>query len=70
MAAIDAGKGIDAAAQDDSQAHGIIKVPILVARYAGHPELLAKVEEAVRVHQSNDVSIGASLAVAKVCLVI
>jgi len=37
-----------------------------VARYAGHPELTAKVEEAVKVHQTNPASVSASIAVAKV----
>ena len=39
---------------------------MLVARYAGHPELLEKVEKAVRVHQANDISVSAALAMAKI----
>lgn len=42
------------------------QVPLLVARYAGHPELLEKVENAVRVHQANDISVSSALAVAKI----
>lgn len=67
----EAGKGGAAAAVDDSQAHGLIKVPLLVARYYGSPSgpsstssLLQAVESAVRVHQQNDLSVACSLAFA------
>lgn len=43
-----------------------IQVPILVGRYAGKPELVSKIEAAVRVHQNNEVSVAASTALAKV----
>src|SRR6056297_547692 len=51
LEATEAGKEGDEAAAPDSQAHGIIKVPLLVARYAGSPDLLPRVTAAVRVHQ-------------------
>lgn len=44
----------------------VVQVPILVARYAGQPELASKVEEAVRVHQDNDASVAAAVAISKV----
>jgi ADP-ribosylglycohydrolase len=54
------------ASVDDSQAHGIIKVPLLVARYAGSPLLLPKVKEAVEVHQKSPLSLECSLSLAKI----
>lgn len=67
----EAGKEGVAAAVDDSQAHGLIKVPLMVARYYGCPSLpssvsplLQAVESAVRVHQQNDLSVACSLAFA------
>ncbi|KAI3424161.1 hypothetical protein D9Q98_009520 [Chlorella vulgaris] len=53
----EAGERFPAAAADDSQAHAIVKVPVLVARYGGTPELAARVEEAVRSQQNNDVAV-------------
>eukprot|EP00128_Syssomonas_multiformis_P012000 Colp12_sorted_trinity150504_noHs@1923 len=42
---------------DDSQANMIMKVVVVTARYAGHPDLMQKVEEATRCHQNNDVAV-------------
>lgn len=66
LEATEAGKEGDEAAAPDSQAHGIIKVPLLVARYAGSPDLLPRVTAAVRVHQCGDESAAASVALARV----
>lgn len=66
LAAMEAGQRGEAAAVDDSQAHGICKTPLLVARYAGSPQLLPAVEAAVRVHQKSDQSVAASLLLARV----
>ena len=41
----------DCANKDNAQFLAIAKVPILVARYAGSPILLEKVEDAVRMYQ-------------------
>lgn len=67
----EAGKEGAAAAVDDSQAHGLIKVPLMVARYYSASSLpssasflLQAVESAVRVHQQNDLSVACSLAFA------
>ncbi|KAM3567974.1 hypothetical protein VYU27_009892 [Nannochloropsis oceanica] len=70
-----AGKEGAAAAVDDSQAHGLVKVPLVVARYyrssspSSSPSSLTSplfeaVESAVRVHQQNDLSVACSLAFA------
>mmetsp|Transcript_13840 Transcript_13840/g.16680 ORF Transcript_13840/g.16680 Transcript_13840/m.16680 type:complete len:399 (+) Transcript_13840:262-1458(+) len=53
-------------AVDDNQSHGMIKVPVLVARYAGSGELQARVEAAVRIHQDNVEAVDAAVAVALV----
>ncbi|KAK9830326.1 hypothetical protein WJX72_011026 [[Myrmecia] bisecta] len=53
----------NAAVQDD-QAHGLVKVPVLVARYAGLPELPSKVEEAIRAHQIGTEAVATGLAAA------
>ncbi len=66
LEATEEGKRGEEAAVEDSQAHGIIKVPLLVARYAGSPQLLPQVEAAVRVHQKSQTSVAASLALARV----
>ncbi len=42
------------------------QVPALVARYAGSPDLLAKVEEAVRVQQDLDYAVAVAQAAAKI----
>jgi len=42
---------------DDNQAHCYMKVVPATALYAGSPERRAKVEEAIRVHQNNDVAV-------------
>lgn len=47
-------KGIALGHPEDFQANCFAKVPLLVARYAGKPELLPMVEAAVRVQQNND----------------
>eukprot|EP00959_Pyramimonas_sp_CCMP1952_P363869 7619693-Pyramimonas_sp.AAC.1 len=36
---------------NDDQAHALVKVPSVVARYAGSPLLAEKMEQAIRVHQ-------------------
>ena len=49
---------------DDGQANSLVKVPIAVARYAGGPDFLSKVEETIRVHQNNDKAVRYGLAAA------
>ena len=70
----DAGKTGADAAVDDAQAHGLVKVPLVVARHccsddddpSDYSRTLRAVESAVRVHQRNDASVDASLAFAAI----
>eukprot|EP00953_Heterococcus_sp_UTEX-ZZ885_P040178 20553-Heterococcus_DN1.PRE.4 len=64
-AAIEAGKSWQDAATDDTQAHGMGKAPIIVALYAGKPELRAKAEEACKVHQKTKLAIDFAVAAAQ-----
>ncbi|XP_019643438.1 PREDICTED: crystallin J1A-like [Branchiostoma belcheri] len=50
----------------DTQADGAAKVAPLVALYAGQPDMLAKVEAAVRVTQNHQVALSAALANARI----
>lgn len=61
-----AGKTWDEAGQDDSQANGIAKVALIVARYAGSHDLLDKIESMVRILQNNDLSVSSSKLVGKI----
>lgn len=62
----DAGKGWEDCACVDHQAQGIIKTPLLVARYAGSAELDLKIKSAVDVLQVSELSISASKLSAKI----
>jgi len=42
---------------DDGQANSLIKAVVITTRYYGKPELMEKVEEAVRTHQDNDIAV-------------
>jgi len=42
---------------DDSQASCFIKAVVVTVRYFGKPELMQKVEEAIRTHQNNDLAV-------------
>jgi len=61
-----AGKSWSECSIVDSQAHGIAKVPVIVARYAGSPELSSQIERMVRVLQDSDVSVECSILVGKI----
>ncbi len=64
----ESGKDWNQCAADDSQANGIAKVPLIVARYAGSlaPALFdAKVASMVRVLQNNDLSVSCSILTAR-----
>ncbi|TNN53622.1 Crystallin J1C [Liparis tanakae] len=52
---VDAGKE-ETGCEDDCQIDGITKLAPVVAFYAGKPDMLEKVEQAVRVTQNNDAS--------------
>lgn len=56
----DDGKAWDECSVVDSQAHGIIKMPLTVALYAGHESLLTRVEEVVSVLQQSPSSVEAA----------
>lgn len=66
VAAWEEGKRYPVAAAEDFQAHAIVKVPIVVARYGGTPELLSRVEEAVRTQQDSQVAVAVGQAAALV----
>lgn len=51
--------------EDDCQIDGIAKLAPVVAFYAGKPEMLEKVEDAVRVTQNNDACVAETLAAAR-----
>lgn len=48
----------------DSQAHSLVRVPAIVARYYGRPELEERVVDAVRVHQDDQTAIDYAVAYA------
>ncbi|KAL4424390.1 hypothetical protein ABPG77_005633 [Micractinium sp. CCAP 211/92] len=54
------------AAAEDTQAHAIVKVPVLVARYGGTPQLAERVEAAVRSQQNSDVAVAMGQAAAAI----
>lgn len=43
-----------------------LQVPLLVARYAGKPEIAVKVRDAVRTHQSGQEVVALSVAMARI----
>lgn len=51
--------------ESDVQMDGVAKLAPIVARYAGQPEMLERVEDAVRVTQNNDESVAVTLAAAR-----
>lgn len=51
--------------ENDCQIDGIAKLAPIVAFYAGKPEMLEKVEDAVRVTQNNDACVAETLAAAR-----
>eukprot|EP00798_Chlamydomonas_sp_ICE-L_P031261 gene31261-6403_t len=50
----------------DTQAHCFVKVPALVARYAGSPLLPTAVDAAVRAQQNNQESVDAAMLFASI----
>lgn len=61
----DKAKELKDCAINDFQSHGIIRVPILVARYLGNPNLSSIVEDAVSILQSTTISKQSSVLLAK-----
>lgn len=51
--------------ENDCQMDGVAKLAPIVAFYAGKPEMLEKVEAAVRVTQNNDACVAETLAAAR-----
>lgn len=49
----------------DCQMDGVTKLAPVVAMYAGRPEMLEKVEKAMRVTQNNDMCVAVTLAAAR-----
>ncbi|KAL0966919.1 hypothetical protein UPYG_G00302270 [Umbra pygmaea] len=62
---MDAGKD-ETGCETDNQPDGIAKLAPIVAFYAGKPDMLEKVEDAVRVTQNNDVCVADTLAAARI----
>jgi len=56
---------VECAHPTDVQFLSVARVPALVARYAGSPTLLQKVEDAARMYQANDVAVAACLLFAR-----
>ncbi|XP_035655209.1 crystallin J1A-like isoform X2 [Oncorhynchus keta] len=65
MKNMDAGQE-DTGCETDFQPDGIAKLAPIVALYAGKPDMLEKVEEAVRVTQNNDACVAETLAAARI----
>lgn len=49
----------------DCQIDGVTKITPVVAMYTGRPEMLEKVEKAIRVTQNNDMCVAVTLAAAR-----
>lgn len=49
----------------DCQMDGVTKLAPVVAMYAGRPEMLEKVEKAIRVTQNNDMCVAETLMAAR-----
>ena len=64
IANVAAGKKHPECGADDSQVNSIVKVPVALARYAGRPDFLAKIEETIRAHQNHDDAVRHGLAAA------
>lgn len=58
--------GSTASGSDDEQVDGCCKVPPLVALYAGDPNLLTMVEQAVRVTQNTDTAVAFACGFAQI----
>ncbi|KAJ4925261.1 hypothetical protein JOQ06_017996 [Pogonophryne albipinna] len=61
---VDAGKE-ETGCDVDCQMDGVTKLAPVVAMYAGRPEMLEKVEKAIRVTQNNDMCVAVTLAAAR-----
>ncbi|KAG7227370.1 hypothetical protein INR49_000375 [Caranx melampygus] len=61
---VDAGKE-ETGCENDCQIDGITKLAPIVAFYAGKPDMLEKVEQAIRVTQNNDECVAETLAAAR-----
>uniref|UniRef100_G3NBJ1 Selenoprotein J n=1 Tax=Gasterosteus aculeatus aculeatus TaxID=481459 RepID=G3NBJ1_GASAC len=61
---VDAGKE-ETGCDTDCQMDGVTKLAPVVAMYAGRPEMLEKVEKAVRVTQNDDMCVAVTLAAAR-----
>ncbi|KAG7527130.1 hypothetical protein JOB18_049892 [Solea senegalensis] len=61
---VDAGKD-ETGCDVDCQMDGVTKLAPVVAMFAGRPEMLEKVERAVRVTQNNDMCVAVTLAAAR-----
>lgn len=56
---------VSSGCDDDNQMDGITKLAPVVALYAGRPEMLERVEDAIRVTQNNDMCVAVTLVAAR-----
>ncbi|KAA0719072.1 hypothetical protein E1301_Tti007610 [Triplophysa tibetana] len=61
---VDAGKA-ETGCETDNQIDGVAKLAPIVACYAGKPEMLERVEEAIRVTQNDDMCVAVTLTAAR-----
>uniref|UniRef100_A0AAY4DB82 Uncharacterized protein n=1 Tax=Denticeps clupeoides TaxID=299321 RepID=A0AAY4DB82_9TELE len=61
---VDSGKA-ETGCNVDNQIDGVTRLAPIVALYAGRPEMLARVEDALRVTQNNDMCVAVTLAAAR-----
>ncbi len=59
------GKSWDECNVEDSEANGMAKVPLIVARYAGYPDLATTIESMVHILLKPKLSVECSLVVGK-----
>ncbi|KAG7242268.1 hypothetical protein INR49_024024 [Caranx melampygus] len=64
MRNVDAGKE-ETGSEEDCQMDGVTKLAPVVAMFAGQPQMLEKVERAVRVTQNNDMCVAVTLVAAR-----
>lgn len=63
IASIDSGNKYPDAGAFDDQAQGMVKVAAVVLRYAGLPEMVEKIKEAVKTHQNHERAEASAVAI-------
>jgi len=65
VSAVESGCSYPHCGARNDEAHGLVKVAIVAARYAGSPELPAKMEEAVLAHQEHPMAVATAIDAAR-----